>query len=155
MLETKCQENARAIAQQMKTSGASSASAVSYDNTLSDLTADDVQEAIDELASRVDAYSTTESVVGKWTDNSDVYQRVFTLEEGVNLANGSNDLPDAVQTGLADATLILEARAVGDTASVTISVEFYNDKWTAYYTDSWSGIHTFIFKYLKAVTPSE
>lgn len=153
MLELKCQENARAIAQQINGSGASSASDVTYDNTLSGLTADDVQEAIDELASRGVKYSTTEKVVGKWTDGSDVYQRTFILEEGVNFANGSNDLPDALQTALASATLILEARAISDTASVAISVEFYSDKWTAYYTDSWNGIHTFIFTYLKAVTP--
>lgn len=153
MLETKCQENSRAIAQQIKASGSSTASAITYDNTSSGLTADDVQEAIDELASRGDAYSTTEKVVGKWTDNSDVYQRTFILDEGVNFANGSNDLPDALQTALASATLILDARAISDTASVAISVEFYNDKWTAYYTDSWNGIHTFIFTYLKAVTP--
>lgn len=153
MLETKCQENSRAIAQQIKASGSSTASAITYDNTSSGLTADDVQEAIDELASRGVAYSTTEKVVGKWTDGSDVYQRTFILEEGVNFANGSNDLPDALQTALASATLILDARAISDTASVAISVEFYSDKWTAYYTDSWNGIHTFIFTYLKAVTP--
>lgn len=153
MLETKCQENSRAIAQQIKTSGSSTASAITYDNTSSRLTADDVQEAIDELASRGVKYSTTEKVIGKWTDGSDVYQRTFILEEGVNFANGSNDLPDALQTALASATLILEARAISDTASVAISVEFYSDKWTAYYTDSWNGIHTFIFTYLKAVTP--
>ena len=153
MLETKCQENSRAIAQQIKASGSSTASAITYDNTTSGLTADDVQEAIDELASRGDAYSTTEKIVGKWTDGSDVYQRTFILEEGVNFANGSNDLPDALQTALASATLILDARAISDTASVAISVEFYSDKWTAYYTDSWNGIHTFIFTYLKAVTP--
>lgn len=153
MLETKCQENARAIAQQIKGSGASSASDVTYDNTSSGLTADDVQEAIDELASRGVAYSTTEKVIGKWTDNSDVYQRTFILDEGVNFANGSNELPDALQTALASATLILDARAISDTASVAISVEYYNSKWTAYYTDSWSGIHTFVFTYLKAVTP--
>lgn len=153
MLETKCQENSRAIAQQIKASGSSTASAITYDNTSSGLTADDVQEAIDELASRGVKYSTTEKVIGKWTDGSDVYQRTFILEEGVNFANGSNDLPDALQTALASATLILEARAISDTASVAISVEFYSDKWTAYYTDSWNGIHTFIFTYLKAVTP--
>ena len=150
MLESKCQENARAIAQQIKGSGASSASDVSYDNTSSGLTADDVQEAIDELASGVHTYSTTKKVVGKWTDNSDVYEQVFTLEEGVNFASGSNDLPDAVQTGLADATLVLEARAISDTASVAISVEYYNSKWTAYYTDSWTGIHTFVFTFLES-----
>lgn len=153
MLEPKCQENSRAIAQQIKSSGASTASAVSYDNTSSGLTADDVQEAIDELASRGIKYSTTEKVIGKWVDDSNVYQCTFILEEGVNFANGSNDLPDALQTALASATLILDARAISDTASVAISVEYYNSKWTAYYTDSWNGIHTFIITYLKAVTP--
>ena len=153
MLEPKCQENSRAIAQQIKSSGASTASAVSYDNTSSGLTADDVQEAIDELASRGVKYSTTEKVIGKWTDGSDVYQRTFILEEGVNFANGSNDLPDALQTALASASIILDARAMSDTASVAISVEYYNSKWTAYYVESWNGVHTFIITYLKAVTP--
>lgn len=53
MLELKCQENARAIAQQIKSSGSSSAS---------------------------HTYSTTESMVGKWLDDSDVYEITMTID---------------------------------------------------------------------------
>lgn len=52
MLETKCQENARSIAQQIKTSGGGGSS--------------------------THTYSTTEAVVGKWTDDSDVYEVVIS-----------------------------------------------------------------------------
>ena len=64
-----------------KPSGASSAEDVTYDNTTSGLTADDVQEAIDELAARTSAieYSTTEKVIGKWTDGSDLYMKTVAL----------------------------------------------------------------------------
>lgn len=61
-----------------------SADDVSYDNTDSGLTASDVQAAIDELKSDIDnvetldIYSETETVVGKWIDDSDVYQKVIS-----------------------------------------------------------------------------
>lgn len=53
MLETKCQENARAIAQQIKATGSGSAS---------------------------HTYSTTEARVGKWIDDSDVYEITLTID---------------------------------------------------------------------------
>lgn len=62
--------------------GASTAADVSYDNTSSGLTADDVQEAIDELASDLAAgheFSTTEKVIGKWIDGSDLYEKVIPI----------------------------------------------------------------------------
>lgn len=58
------------------------ASQVSYDNTTSGLTADDVQEAIDEVASLISSdidYSTTERKIGKWIDDSDLYEKTVSL----------------------------------------------------------------------------
>lgn len=73
--------------------GASSAEDVSYDNTDSGLTAENVQAAIDEIVSEMPSgmhsYSTTEHVVGKWIDGTtDVYERVVS---GLNLECASVD----------------------------------------------------------------
>ena len=92
MLETKCQENARAIAQQIKASGASTASDVAYDNTSSGLTADDVQEAIDELASSsgggsVD-YTKTETEIGTFLGDK-LYRCVYELTNEITLASNA------------------------------------------------------------------
>lgn len=66
---------------------ARNAAGVSYNNTSSGLTADDVQEAVDELALR-DVVSSTETLIGKW-GNDDLYQSVVTI----------NELPNAATTG--------------------------------------------------------
>lgn len=64
--------------------GGSTAADIEYDNSSSHLTADDVQEAIDELATAIGDidtgihYSSTEQVVGTWTDGSDLYAKTFT-----------------------------------------------------------------------------
>lgn len=66
MLELKCQENARAIAQQIKTSGGSA----SQD------------------------YSTDERVVGKWIDGTtDVYEKVITADSA---SSGSSNIAHGV-----------------------------------------------------------
>lgn len=53
------------------------ASDIDYDNTLSGLTATEVQSAIDELASSIGLveYETTEHVVGEWIDGSVLYEK--------------------------------------------------------------------------------
>ena len=83
--------------------GGGTAADVSYDNTDSGLTAETVQAAIDEVDGNVDTlsgtvttlsgdvsdlkeghlYSTTEKVIGKWTDGSDVYEKVIVFETSV------------------------------------------------------------------------
>ena len=64
MLELKCQENARAIAQQIKTSGGGSAS---------------------------QDYSTTEHVVGKWIDGeSDVYEKTIAFTPESTISSSTN-----------------------------------------------------------------
>ena len=64
MLETKCQENARAIAQQMKNSGGSGAGGINY--------------------------STTEQDTGlKWTDERSIYQNTYAFENAISLTKDS------------------------------------------------------------------
>ena len=71
-----------------------SAANVSYSNTSSGLTADDVQEAIDELTAMIPIkYSLTEQEVGEWVDGSPVYQKTIYCET----------LPSAKGTGTYDA----------------------------------------------------
>ena len=55
---------------------------VVYDNTTSGLTADDVQEAIDEvlgIASAGKTYSTSETEVGTWVDGRPIYQKTVSF----------------------------------------------------------------------------
>lgn len=55
---------------------------VSYDNTTSGLTADDVQEAVDEIFGKIEEghiYSTDEKVVGKWIDGKDIYEKTINI----------------------------------------------------------------------------
>ena len=91
-------------------SGGTTAASVTYDNTTSHLTADDVQEAIDELDSIIDALpevgtiSTTEKIVGKWLDGRDICQKAFeiasditfTADTWTDLTGCSNDGMDFV-----------------------------------------------------------
>lgn len=69
-----------AINEAAQGSGAA-ASGVSYDNTGSGLTATDVQDAIDELAASATGvnYSTTEKAIGKWVDNSTLYETTVSF----------------------------------------------------------------------------
>ena len=79
--------------------GSTSAANVSYTNTTSGLVATNVQSAIDEIDSSVDGllttvgglstdvgtlkdghvYSTTEQVIGKWIDNTPIYEKVIEI----------------------------------------------------------------------------
>lgn len=63
---------------------------VTYDNTDSGLTAENVQDAIDEELGKIDIlsnsfetlaeYSTTEKVIGKWTDGKPLYRKVIPFD---------------------------------------------------------------------------
>lgn len=85
--------------------GSTTAESVSYDNTSSGLTADDVQEAIDELKGDIPGlaqyganYSATEHVVGTWLDGTTpVYEKTFDCgalptNTSKNVAHGITDL---------------------------------------------------------------
>lgn len=91
---------------------APTAAQVSYDNTDSHLTADDVQEAIDELTTMIssinplDEYSTTEKVVGKWIDDRDVYEKV------VNFGALPNATTKSVAHGITDLDYCISVSAV-------------------------------------------
>lgn len=53
------------------------ATAITYDNTVSGLTAANAQAAIDELASMAPVYSTSEKLIGKWVDGSNLYKKTY------------------------------------------------------------------------------
>lgn len=78
-------------------SGSTTATNVSYDNSVSSLTADNVQAAIDEVAASVPTIaqygvnrSTTEHVIGKWIDGSDLYEKVIPIT-GLGSTAGHTD----------------------------------------------------------------
>lgn len=154
MLEVKGQLNALGVAQQIKGSGASSASAVTYDNTSSGLTADDVQEAIDELASRGVTYSTTERKIGKWIDNSDIYEIAISLETPFALSGVGTEFPAGVQTFLNGCAVVLGCIGIDITShqSVYINTEYYDSKWSAFASADWTP-DVLIFTYTKVTQP--
>lgn len=80
------------------TAGDYVASDIDYDNTVSGLTATEVQSAIDELASAPSGvnYSTTEHVIGTWVDGSTLY------EKSINLGTLPNNTTASVPTGLSN-----------------------------------------------------
>lgn len=93
MFEPKCQLNSKAIAQQIPAGGSSNADGVTYDNTNSGLTADNVQEAIDELASASGGgggndYTATETKIGTFL-GADLYRCVYTLASQMSLASNA------------------------------------------------------------------
>ena len=63
---------------------------VSYDNTISGLSASTDQDAIDEICDRMN-YSTTEHVIGKWIDNKPLYEKVISF--GALPNNTSKSVP--------------------------------------------------------------
>lgn len=85
-------------------SGGSTAADITYDNTSSHMTADDVQEAIDELKTDIGTVaasvptiaqygvnrSTTEHVIGTWIDGSDLYEKVIPIT-GLGSTAGHTD----------------------------------------------------------------
>lgn len=85
--------------------GASTAADVSYDNSSSHLTADDVQEAIDELNTAIGQIDTglnlsaTEHEIGKWLDGRPIYERTITGEITPSGASYSVDVLDLATLG--------------------------------------------------------
>lgn len=81
-------------------SGASAADDVSFDNTGTGLSSDNVQDAIEELEAR-DVMSTNETIVGKFTDGSILYEKTFDTgalpnNTGKTLAHGITGLDKVI-----------------------------------------------------------
>ena len=107
--------------------GASTAAEVSYDNTTSHLTADDVQEAIDELSASIDAlevssvlYNTTESQIGVLSDNTPVYEKTFILSDTDVPVSGT---PKAISVD--EGITILDINGVLTFADEVTPLDFY------------------------------
>lgn len=92
------------------TPGGVAATAVSYDNTSSGLSADDVQEAIDELA--------TGTPTPVFTESSTSAQTALTTNGTVTIAHGLTQIPKLVQLTLI-CTTAEHLFAVGDRILVT------------------------------------
>ena len=90
---------------------------VVYDNTTSGLTADDVQEAIDEVIAMIPQgggdveYSTTEHKIGTWVDGSDLYEKTVSVGP---LPNTTTKNVDPQITGL---DKIVELTGIADNGS--------------------------------------
>lgn len=95
---------------------------VTYDNTSSGLTADDVQEAIDELDAVIKdghVYSTDEHYVGKWIDGSDLYEITLQNHETSIVGNTSIDVTSKISALNIDKIISYDNRAVYSAASAT------------------------------------
>lgn len=140
-------------------SGASTAADVSYSNTSSGLLATNVQAAIDELDTKVDnletghVYSTIEAQVGKWIDNSPVYEKTIecgTLPNNTSLtvAHGITGLDKVVEcsgTGYGSANQIIlpftnntsaqsQIAVIIDATNITIRTGEDKSSYTGYIT---------------------
>lgn len=83
--------------------GSTTSENVSYDNTGSGLTADNVQEAIDELKADIPTiseygvnYSATEHLVGSWTDGAPVYESTIHIEALPSAASTGTEYPHGI-----------------------------------------------------------
>lgn len=136
---------------------------VSYDNTSSGLTADDVQAAIDELNTAIgqidtgDNYSTTETIVGTWYDGRTIYRKVLT---GLSLTTVWVDKfhtsVDISTIPIADAELIIAARgyntsSAGSKRSLPIEIIITSEKWQLITIED-TTIDTITVDYIKAAT---
>lgn len=87
--------NSNSISRNNKYNGAGgggTASDIAYDNSLSGLVSENVQQAIDELHDEIEIgsiYTTDEKKVGEWIDGKPIYQRVYTINASLS-KNGTN-----------------------------------------------------------------
>lgn len=78
--------------------GGSTASDIAYDNSLSGLVSENVQQAIDELHDEIEIgsiYVADETKIGEWVDGSSIYRQIITLSNLVSGADGTwIEIPD-------------------------------------------------------------
>lgn len=84
------------------------ASKITYDNAESGLTADNVQDAIDEINNKF-VYSTEETIIGKWIDGKPIYRKTLVVTSPSSEAVTTNyqlemqiDLPLRVEAFIVD-----------------------------------------------------
>lgn len=90
-------------------------------NTMQDNIEDAIQEENILLTNYVDnklAYSTDETVVGKWIDNRPLYRKVFTY---TNLSQISSGNYGTISTGLANTTRIVKVEGLNTNSSLGIT----------------------------------
>lgn len=72
--------------------GGGTASDIAYDNSLSGLVSENVQQAIDELHDEIEIgriYTTDEKKVGEWIDGKPIYSKVVEYSGNVTLNNNA------------------------------------------------------------------
>lgn len=152
-----------AINEAAQGSGAApAASSVSYNNSTSHLSANNVQAAIDELAQggSSEYYSTTETKIGKWINNEDLYQKVIDLgtlpnatskEVSHNISNLAYMVSVSGIANTSEHTAIPLPRS-GSATQSTVAVDIYADS-TKVHVETGIDLSTFsgyaILKYTK------
>ena len=127
MLEVKGQLNALGVAQQIKASGGGSG---------------------------IHTYSTTEQKVGKWIDDSDIYEITISLESPFSLFGTGTEFPAGVQTFLNGCAVVLGCIGICITSHqcAYINTEHKDSKWSADASADWTP-DVLIFTYTKVTQP--
>lgn len=115
--------------------GASSAANVSFDNTGTGLSATNVQSAVEEVntkATNAGTYSTTETVIGKWIDNSPIYRKVLEIpitQKSTDYDVSSLDVDSMINLYGVAGALHLPLNTVHEVAALpyTIGLNYGND----------------------------
>ena len=87
------------------------ASMIDYDNTFSGLLSTDVQDAIDEIATKGVNYSSTEHIIGTWTDGTTLYEKT------VNCGSMGNNTTTSAAHGITNLKTVHAFEAVASRAS--------------------------------------
>lgn len=92
------------------------------DGTLVNITDDD------QIAQTWHVYSTTEKVVGKWIDNSDVYEKTIKITSSISLSANT-----WISTGISatNISMVLNSRLMNNApANLLISITVQNNMWS-------------------------
>ena len=98
--------------------GGSTAADITYDNTSSGLTADDVQEAIDEIEADIKAgivYTSTERKIGTWYDGNDLFEKIIPISAFPDTPY----TPTSYEHGISDFDKIIDVSGVMNFSSKT------------------------------------
>lgn len=72
-------------------------------------------------------YSETEQVIGKWIDDSDIYERTYILDSAVTITSGGIDITSAIDNA-SDISKFISGRAYMDSNGYSVANDIYIEK---------------------------
>lgn len=61
-------------------------------------------------------YSTTEQIVGTWIDGRSIFEKVFYIENGINISNSWSALPSSITSELSNVSVFINGFATRETS---------------------------------------